>query len=110
VLTLFGLVAFGLQTYIVQTHIHFGVTAAAIVDENGPAPAEKSGDPLRPNPHQLACPLCQQLAHSGPAVVPAPLFFVDEWTYTAFVLITRETTRRFHSPTHIWQGRAPPLA
>jgi len=108
------LIAFSLQTYLTQTHIHMaseGRAIAALDHASGKAvpgtPAEPA-DKYPPGEDPANCPLCQEILHAGqfitPAAVPllvpsAPIFTVEIATPVAHLV---------PSVTHIWRGRAPP--
>ena len=96
------LIAFSLQSWVTQTHIH-SATPAAVVKifhhSQGKAP-------LDDNP--MDCPFCQAVAHDGPFFLPTvPLLILS----IAFVELAAPSMR-FHRPSeaaaHIWQSRAPP--
>ena len=96
------LIAFTLQSYITQTHIHNATPAAAakiVTHAPGKAPADD-------NP--VDCPFCQAVAHDGPFFLPTvPLLILSiEFVEHAAPAL------RFHRPWeargHIWQSRAPP--
>jgi hypothetical protein len=95
------LIAFTLQSYITQTHIHNLAPAAIakIVPSHGKAPVDD-------NP--VDCPFCQAVAHDGPFFAPTvPLLILS----VAFVELAAPAFS-LHRPsdvlTHIWQSRAPP--
>ena len=102
--TLFALLVFALQGYLIQTHIHgLPMTAQRTVHLStpaGPAPV----DPYDP----ASCPLCQEILHAGVFVTPviASLPLQLDWIVflTATVLPDPVTVRRSQS----WQSRAPP--
>jgi hypothetical protein len=96
------LIAFTLQSFVTQSHIHNRASAAATkVLTHSPSKA-----PLDDNP--LDCPFCQAVAHDGPFFLPAaPLLALS----VAYIELCA-TTFRFHNfwdaPAYIWQSRAPP--
>jgi hypothetical protein len=73
ILTGFMLLAFLLQSYATQTHIHFSpdVSAPAKISAAAPAPDKKNA-PSDDNPDN--CPLCQ-LLYGGQYVAPDALVF-----------------------------------
>ena len=107
VLTLVLVLAFTLQSFVTQTHIH-GV---------GPAPAgiAKILKGSTPNPSPLdssdnACAFCQAVAHSGAFFAPAaPLILPPAaWSMPALLPVVVSVTG--HALAHSWQSRAPPKA
>jgi hypothetical protein len=109
--TLFALLAFALQSYTTQTHIHkptlpgfAGIAAALDLDvrvKDGKAPVKQD---------QQNCPLCQGVAHAGAfvsppaAAVPAPMLGVQ------IIAAVLSTAVRFDTLSHNWQSRGPPQA
>jgi hypothetical protein len=111
-LTLCVLLAFFFQSLAVQTHVHHPAQQAAaqaagrIQVANIPAPAPlKSQDPADP----ANCRLCQELAHAGVYVAPAPapLAILVSIAAAAPTLLT--LSMRAAMPAFGWQSRAPPI-
>ena len=98
------LLAFTLQSFITQTHIHstFGATLAATVT-NVPthknAPAENG---------KAECPFCQAIAHAGAFHAPLSqtLVLPVSWAAMAASFFVGETFVSVSS--HLWHSRAPP--
>jgi hypothetical protein len=97
--------AFAVQSFAVQTHIHGQpVTALGHITHvsvpAGPAPQ----DPFDP----ANCPLCQEMLHAGVYVVPVAADFLVILNAVAlapeFTVLPHAATERQHS----WQSRAPP--
>lgn len=96
------LIAFTLQSYITQTHIHNAAPAAVskiFTHSHGKAPLDDS---------PVDCPFCQAVAHDGPFHLPTvPLLILS----IAFVelaplaLRLRDSSEAF---AHSWRSRAPP--
>ncbi len=98
----FLLIAFTLQSYITQTHIHNGTPAAIskiVTGSHGKAPVDD-------NP--MDCPFCQAVAHNGPFFLPAaPLLLLSAvWTELAAPSLRMRVTA--DAAAHNWQSRAPP--
>jgi hypothetical protein len=95
--------AFALQSYFAQTHIHAAHGVAGIVATHslahGKTPLDNS---------QLDCPFCQAVAHAGVFLTPAPqLMFLPVWAVSeapSFVIHTVAAAAAAHN----WQSRAPP--
>ena len=96
------LLAFTLQSYITQTHIHTPTLAAAsrtLSGSHDQAPAD--GSPMD-------CPFCQAVAHDGPFFLPsAPILLLSAiWVaWTPYFLSVRPEAG---APAHGWQSRVPP--
>lgn len=100
---LFLLVAFTVQGFAVQIHIHGEPTLAHITQVSTP-PQPASQDPYDP----ANCPLCQEMLHAGIYIAPAVADFTVILNAAAlapaFALLPHAATERQHS----WQSRAPP--
>src|SRR5665213_3084480 len=78
-------IAFSLQAYAVQTHLHGQPlqSAAAQLHQQGSVPAKPlPNDPLDP----ATCKLCQELIHSGATITPAgpQMVLLVGWVRAAF--------------------------
>jgi hypothetical protein len=95
--------AFALQSYIAQTHIHAVHGVAGIIATHslahGKTPLDSS---------QLDCPFCQAVAHAGAFLTPTPpQMFLPQWAMSeapSFVVPAVAAVAAAHS----WQSRAPP--
>ncbi len=102
---LFMLVAFAVQGFAVQTHIHGEPASANSIITHVSAPSQPGPrDPYDPS----NCPLCQEMLHAGVYVAPVVADFVVILNAVAFApayaILPHAATERQHS----WQGRAPP--
>ncbi|HEX4104724.1 MAG TPA: hypothetical protein VHX92_00690 [Rhizomicrobium sp.] len=95
------LVAFTLQSYITQTHIHNVAPAATakITPLHGNAPVDD-------NP--VDCPFCQAVAHDGPFFAPAVPLLILSIEFVELAAPALRFHRSWDAPAHIWQSRAPP--
>ncbi|MBN9592428.1 MAG: hypothetical protein J0I02_09370 [Alphaproteobacteria bacterium] len=114
---LFALLAFALQSYTVQTHIHFSAKLvasrnhAADADQSKTPAADHNGDPAKPAKGDPAnCPICQAMANAGAYITPAPaiLALPSLAHFTIAIFVVRSVAIRPLS--HSWYGRAPPVA
>jgi hypothetical protein len=106
VLVWLALTAFAVQTYLVQTHIHFSPAALTQL-------AEKSGghhDRWPANDDPANCPICQELLHSGQFVTPSAQFLLPPTLAVSTIALVDEALPLVFAPSHSWQGRAPPHA
>jgi len=101
--TLVALLAFFLQSLVVQVHIHpqLGPQATKSVSHPTPAPL-KNQDPID------QCRLCQELAHAGSFVAPSPAFFAASLALSGAVLALPPLAVISLTRAFAWQGRAPP--
>jgi len=121
---LLALLAVALQSFVVQTHIHMvqgsggiqtmsivtaarHIAAVAAVPVASQAATPRDKYPINEDPSN--CPLCQEIAHSGPFVQSAaPLLALPSSVAAHFILFS-EALPSFFAVSHSWQGRAPPL-
>ncbi|HEX3653000.1 MAG TPA: DUF2946 family protein [Rhizomicrobium sp.] len=117
-LFLFVGVAFLLQSYVAQTHIHplaqAPANALASLDSGisvkGAKPDQQvpSRDRLPANDDPAKCPLCQAVAHAGQYVWPHAAVFILPQLAAAIVPVAVAILRIPERQSHDWQGRAPP--
>jgi hypothetical protein len=103
-LALVTVLAFALQSFIIQTHIHSGSLAgpSTITTASSPSHSKDSH-----NKSPADCPLCQAVAHTGAFLTPAAaaMLLPSSVQNIALYLVVR-TIAVAH--THGWQSRAPP--
>jgi hypothetical protein len=102
---LFALMAFALQAYLVQTHMH-GQPGVLSLKPHVSAPVQPAPfDPLAPG----NCALCQEIMHAGTAIAPdtSELALLLTWIAMApaVALLPAEPIRL----TTGWHSRAPPV-
>jgi hypothetical protein len=105
VVMLFALLAFALQAYLVQTHIH-GQPGVLSLKTHVSAPVQPAPfDPLAP----ANCALCQEILHAGTAIAPdnSELALLLTWIAMApaVALLPAEPI----ALTTGWHSRAPPV-
>jgi hypothetical protein len=105
------LVAFALQGYVVQTHIHFAADAPlALGSASHDAKAAVGGhhDKFPPGEDPANCPICQEILHTGQFVTPATLSVLPPAVAVSTIVFV-DAARPFISvASHSWRGRAPP--
>lgn len=103
--TLFALLAFFLQSFAVQSHIHplDKPTAASAAIGNIPAPVKKI-DPVDLG----SCRLCHELLHAGAFVAPAAFAVPASQNAAAIVFTALPLLGGLLAPAFAWQSRAPP--
>ena len=103
-ITLFALLAFFIQSFALQTHIHPDVRpqASAVTAQNPAPPPLKNLDPVD------QCRLCQEMVHAGVYVSPAVAVIAASLNVAAAVFAA--TPRLAAEPVRAfgWQSRAPP--
>jgi len=103
---LFALLAFALQAYLVQTHIHGQQPGVLSLKSHVSAPVQPAPfDPLAP----ANCALCQEILHAGTAITPdaSQLALLLTWIgmAPAVALLPAEPI----ALTTGWHSRAPPV-
>ena len=119
---LLALMALAIQSFVVQTHIHRQILAAAnggvlaaFADNFGSASGRGVEQPSAPR-DQLPgdgdptnCPLCQSFAHSGQFVHSgAVLAYIPAWLTFHFIVAT-DVLPALLAVSHSWYSRGPPL-
>ena len=101
VLALLALLAFAVQGFALQTHIHG--------DPAGASPAVLQTTPGTALPGQLDpanCPLCQEIMHGGVFTAPALFVLLLAIAIASFAFAHPAPVRQ--TRTQGWQSRAPP--
>jgi hypothetical protein len=124
VLPMLMLVAFALQSYVTQTHIHFaghvvtggftfsgeegskGASGQAL----GAARDQDDHDKYPPGDDPANCPICQEIMYAGHYVAPAAVHVVLISLPAATIAVVATVPYYFFALSHNWQGRAPPRA
>jgi hypothetical protein len=99
--TVLALLAFVLQSLVIQTHIHQLVQPVAASSLPAPAPL-KSQNPID------QCRLCQELVHAGTFVTPSVSFAVASLALAAAVFTVLPSVLISPATAFAWQSRAPP--
>jgi hypothetical protein len=110
---IFALLAFAAQVQITQAHIHFALgfgVAAAKADADGAAvklPAKKNFPPTN---DPANCPICQAALHGGQFLTPTAAALALPSETASIVPFVLRLVAAHETPSHNWQGRAPPHA
>ena len=108
-ITLVALLAFALQTLVLQTHIHgtplAGTAGVTLAVEKGQQP-----DKLPPANDPANCPICQELLHAGAFVAPTAVAFQVATIATVIDFVFAQIFATTQTYAHGWKSRAPPLA
>lgn len=104
-------VAFVIQSFLVQTHIHFTPEALArLAVHNTHAvtddPAHHDKYPANEDPAN--CPICQEILHSGQFVAPAAQVYLPPALAVSTIVIVDGALPFIVALSHSWRGRAPP--
>jgi hypothetical protein len=111
------LLAFSVQTYLTQTHIHMASEghASLSLEQSIVGPDKQLGsapvvpkDKYPPNEDPANCPLCQELIHAGQFVTPAAAAILLPSLSISVIEVVAFAAPLNAAVTHIWRGRAPP--
>jgi hypothetical protein len=108
-LLLVTLLAFGWQSFVTQTHRHFGervVVAGLSVQSPGGTDARKSGQAPADSPDN--CPICQEIAHGGVYLLPTPIALPVPAVLAAWFGVALLLALALQQRSHDWRSRAPP--
>ena len=124
-MALLALLALFIQGFVVQTHIHIRqntglaqsvsvatfakslMSGAIVRTGDNSASAERDKYPINEDPSN--CPLCQEIAHSGPFVQSAAVLATVPASLSVHFILFSEALPSFFAVSHNWLGRAPPL-
>jgi hypothetical protein len=101
--TLFALLAFSLQCYITQTHIHL---APDTVFSDGKAQPKDDKFPANGDPAK--CPICQESLHAGQYVTPSAAALLPPSAVASVVTLAANVVVFVQAASHGWRSRAPP--
>ncbi|MBV9569849.1 MAG: hypothetical protein JO056_01230 [Alphaproteobacteria bacterium] len=114
-----ALLAFALQSYLTQTHIHLtpALTASTQIAGEKDA-ADKNFASKRAAPKQkapanddpLKCPTCQAMGYAGHFVSPAAAMLLLPGIAVSILPLVVPPLSPRASPSHNWQGRGPPTS
>jgi hypothetical protein len=117
------LAAFTVQSFLIQTHVHFSPAIEASFADSGGTPAKwaattgghQSVIPARehrnaPDDDPANCPLCQEYLYAGNYVAPAIIALLLPPADESAVVPETRTLPRVATISYSWHGRAPPSA
>jgi len=106
-LALTCLLAFALQSFVAQTHIHPLLHAPQSVTGAHGIPA-----PLKNKTSQddLSCPACQAAALVGLGIGPTGLLLFLPGVSRSVAPLVQQLLAIPQSPAHVWRSRGPPRA
>jgi hypothetical protein len=103
------LLAFGLQSYITQTHIHLAPDSFASASGISTAKHQQP-DKFPANGDPANCPICQEILHNGQFVTPSAAVLLLPSVAVSIIRIVADVPATAHSASHAWRSRAPPKA
>lgn len=105
-----AIAAFALQSYVVQTHIHFAPRdlARLMAASSGEAGTRGHHDKFPADDDPANCPICQEIIHSGTFVTPAVAPILLPALSVSIILAIERPLPFVSVVSHNWRGRAPP--
>jgi hypothetical protein len=103
-ITLFALLAFFVQSFALQTHIH-PTPPAAIADTVAHTPAPP---PVNNQDPVDQCRLCQELVHAGAVITPSATVVTASLNIVAAIFAAAPAFAADPVRAFNWQSRAPP--
>lgn len=98
------LLAFTWQSFVAQTHRHYGAVAATATGAQLQSPGKSS-----PSDIPATCPICSELAHAGQVILPAPATIAAPAESPVWRIRTVPLGLSRAERSHAWQSRAPPI-
>ena len=111
IISMLAMLAFGLQSYITQTHIHLKpdtFTSYSKLDHQ--SGKEDPRDKFPANGDPANCPICQEIAHTGQFVTPSAAVLLLPTAAISIVALATEIIVVPLRASHTWRSRAPPRA
>ena len=105
-----ALLAFSWQSFVTQTHVHFGADAhmAAVSGETSSAARHDTGKGSPDTPAN--CPICEEIAHNGLYLLPILAVLEAPEPAPVWQAVTALRARAVRKPSHVWRSRAPPIS
>jgi hypothetical protein len=113
ILAIVCVIAFALQGYVAQTHIHVADDSlsaeSTATAASQPTISSPSGDPDQKQDDLSKCPLCQVSASVGHALWIGPLYLLAvSQVGSVMDPIAAEFIARDAAPSYVWRSRGPP--
>lgn len=110
VVTFFALLAFSLQSYVTQTHIHLAPDRFASYGAEKSESQKRLPDRFPANGDPSNCPICQEVLHSGQFITPAAAALLPPSLVASIVPVAAQIAVVARAASHAWRSRAPPKA
>lgn len=102
------LVAFGWQSFVTQTHIHFVRDRSDAAMRAGAAAPSHIARRQAPSDTPEDCPICRDMAVAGHYLSPAAVLIVAPAVVAVWRTVAAPLTPARTRPSHAWRSRAPP--
>ncbi len=97
-----ALLAFSWQSFLIQTHRHYDRASVSS------ASASRQSNRQLPADTPANCPICSEIAHAGPVMLPTPIEIIAPAPATFHAADTRPLGLSLVQRSHAWRSRAPP--
>ena len=107
------MLTFALQAQLTQAHIHFAPDFGSAISKSDTNPSivkAPSKRKLPANNDPANCPICQAALHGGQFLSPSAVALALPSEAIAIVPLVVDIVIARETPSHSWQGRAPPHA
>ena len=109
IVTFFALLAFSLQSYVTQTHIHLAPDRL-IFDSGKQVSQKRLPDRFPANGDPSNCPICQEVLHSGQFLTPVAASILPPSFVASVIPLASRIVVFARAASHSWRSRAPPKA
>ena len=107
--TILALLAFFLQSLVVQTHVHPSPAQTSAQITNKSAALQQPGQvPLKTQDPLDQCRLCQELVHAGTFVTPPTTAILFSLSFVTAIFAALPDFASASAKPFAWQSRAPP--
>lgn len=104
-----ALLAFTWQSFVTQTHVHPAPHAPVSAIAGQPVAVSTHAAEPGSSDQPASCPICQEIAHSGAYLLPAPFSIHIPGPVTLWLSLAVLMALAVRQTSHRWQSRAPPL-
>ena len=109
IITLLVMLAFGLQSYIAQTHIHLKPDTFSSYSKLDHQPGKENPlDKFPANGDPANCPICQEIAHTGQFITPSAAVLMLPTASVSIITLVADVVVVPDRASHAWRSRAPP--
>jgi hypothetical protein len=100
------LVAFAIQAFVTQTHVHPGYADSAVAFHADKTAPKHDNYPANDDPSN--CPLCKEILYSGQFVSPTWAVILLPMHAVSVIETALLPVSRADTASHAWSSRAPP--
>lgn len=107
---LVALLAFSWQSFVTQTHVHFGTDlhVAALSGQTSSSAHSGTGKGSSDTPGN--CPICDEISHDGFYLLPVLAEIEAPELVRFWQAVSAPLARTVRKRSHVWRSRAPPIS